>query len=249
MNKIVLVFAALLIAVSGFAQRTADIGIWGGTSTYFGDLKENNPLQPLNLNFGAYYRYNFNARVGFRAQFMTGTFEDSGVIEQVPDSFSKGVQDLSFMVEINFLKFILGVDDTPFTSYVMFGAGVSYFNYQMDPAFIASFNPNHNKGSAIIDESVVAATIPFGFGFKYSIGMRLGIGVEYQVRKMFSDKLDDLDDPLAFEGDIDGDLNTKDEVKYTDATHNNDWAGYLGLHITYKIYTGKKACAAYGSKN
>lgn len=249
MKKIVLVFAAFTIAVSGFAQRTADIGVWGGTSTYFGDLKETNPLQPFSLNLGAYYRYNFNARVGLRAQFLTGTIEETGYIEDIPDTFSKGVQDLSLMVEINFLKYILGERSTPFSSYVLFGAGVSYFNYKMDPGFIATFNPNHNKGSAIIDEPVVAATLPFGFGFKYSLGSRLGIGIEYQVRKMFSDKLDDLDDPLAFEGDINGDPTIIEEVTYTDGTHNNDWSGYLGLHITYKIYTGKKACAAYGSKN
>lgn len=248
MKKITLVFAAVLIAVSGYAQRTADIGIWGGTSTYFGDLKETNPIKPFNLNFGAYYRYNFNARVGLRVQFLNGTFEDSGVIEEIPDTFSKGVQDFTLQVEINYLKYILGVDDTPFTSYVMFGAGVSYYNYQMDPAFISTFNPNHNKGSAVIDESVVAANIPFGIGFKYSIGMRLGIGIEYQVRKTFSDKLDDLDDPLAYIGDVNSDGNDE-EVTYTDALHNNDWMGYLGLHITYKIYSGKKPCSAYGSKN
>ena len=33
--------------------------------------------------------------------------------------------------------------------------------------------------------------------------MRLGIGVEYQLRKIFSDKLDDLDDPLAFRNEED----------------------------------------------
>ena len=246
MKKILLVFATVWITVSGNAQVTADIGIWGGSSVYLGDMDETNPLQPLNLNFGGYFRYNFNARVGLRAMFLTGTFSDEGMIEGVPAVFEKSVQDFSLQVEINYLKYILGVEKTPFTSYVMAGIGVAYFPYEMAPAFIASFNPVHNKGSAIVNESVVTPTIPFGIGFKYSLGQRLGIGIEYQMRKLFSDKLDNLDDPLAYITTVNS---IDEEVIYTDKIHNNDWTGYLGIHLTYKIYIGKRACPAYESKN
>ena len=247
MKKILLVFAAVWITVSGNAQITADIGVWGGTSMYLGDLDETNPLQPLNPNFGGYFRYNFNARVGLRAMFLTGGISDEGIIESADTSFSKRVQDFSLQIEINFLKYILGVEKTPYSAYVTAGIGVAYFPYDMDPKFIESFNPNHNKGSYPLNESVMAPTIPFGIGFKYSIGQRLGVGVEYQMRKMFSDKLDNLDDPLAY-NIYNQDGSVKEEIAYTDAIHNNDWSGYLGLHITYKIYMGKKACPAYESK-
>ena len=243
MKKILLVFAAVWITVSGNAQVTADIGIWGGTSVYFGDMDETNPLQPLNPNFGAFFRYNFNSRVGLRVMFLTGSFSDEGVIEGVPTTFSKGVQDLSLQIEINYLKYILGAKKTPYTSYVTAGIGVVYFPYEMDPALIASFNPDYNKGRAVVEEPVIATTIPFGIGFKYTLGQRLGIGIEYQMRKMFSDKLDNLDDPLAYIN------NDNEEITYTDMTHNNDWSGYLGIHLTYKIYIGKRACPAYESKN
>ena len=247
MKKILLVFATVWITVSGSAQITADIGIWGGSSVYLGDIDEANALQPFNPNFGGYFRYNFNARVGLRAMFLTGTFADEGLIEGTVTSFSKSVHDFSMQVEINYLRYILGEQKTPFTSYVTGGIGVAYFPYDMDPAFIAGFNPQHNKGSEIISESVIATTIPFGIGFKYSIGQRLGIGIEYQMRKLFSDKLDNLDDPLAYENiKSDG---SKEEFTYTDMIHNNDWTGYLGIHLTYKVYIGKKACPAYGSKN
>jgi len=246
MKKILLVFAAVWITVSGNAQVTADIGIWGGTSVYIGDLDETNPLQPVNPNFGAYFRYNFNSRVGLRAMFLTGSFSDEGVIEGVETSFTKNLQDLSLQIEINYLKYILGAKKTPYTSYVTAGIGVAYFPYEMDPAFIAGFNPAHNKGNAIIDESEIATTIPFGIGFKYTLGQRLGIGIEYQMRKIFSDKLDNLDDPLAYITVTNG---ISEEITYTDMIHNNDWSGYLGIHLTYKIYIGKRACPAYESKN
>lgn len=242
MKKIVLVFAAVWITVSGFAQKTADIGIWGGTSLYYGDLDEANPLQTFNLNYGAYFRYNFNSRVALRAMILSGTFSSDGLIEGVPAAFNKSVQDLSLQVEINYLKYILGVKNTPYTSYVMAGLGIAYFPYEMDPAVIATFNPDHNKGNTAIKESVLANTIPFGIGFKYNLGTRLGMGIEYQMRKMFLDKLDNLDDPLAY---INGEGK---QVVYNDGVHNNDWSGYLGIHITYKIYIGKRACPAYDRK-
>jgi hypothetical protein len=36
------------------------------------------------------------------------------------------------------------------------------------------------------------------WGKIYNLGPRLGIGAEYQMRKLFSDKLDNVDDPLSF---------------------------------------------------
>ena len=243
MKKILLVFATVWITVSGFAQKTADIGIWGGTSNYFGDMNEALPFQTFNLNFGAFFRYNFNSRVGLRAMFLTGSFAQEGVIEGTPWTFNKNVQDLSLQVEINYLKYILGEKNTPFSSYVTVGLGVVYFPYEMDPALIAFFNQEHNKGDAAIEESVIATTIPFGIGFKYNIGRRLGVGIEYQARKYFSDKLDNLDDPLAIRA-----KGENEEIIYTSAVHNNDWSGYLGVHLTYMIYLGKSACPVYDKK-
>ena len=77
---------------------------------------------------------------------------------------------------------------------------------------------------------------------KFNLGIRLGIGVEYQIRKIISDKLDNLDDPLAFRNDDD------ELITYTDFIHNNDWPGFLGVHLTYKIYLGKRVCPAYDVK-
>jgi hypothetical protein len=244
MKKLLLVFLTVWITVSGFAQKTADIGIWGGTSIYFGDMSEAPPFQTFNLNFGAYFRYNFNARVSARAMILTGNFKQQGEIEGTPWTFDKSVQDFSLQVEINYLKYILGEKKTPFSSYVTAGVGMVYFPYEVLSSSIAQFNPEHPdvKNPKDYNESEVAPTIPFGIGFKYNIGRRLGVGIEYQMRKIFSDKLDNLDDPLSF-------YNPQEElIKYTSSIHNNDWSGYLGVHLTYMIYIGKSACPVYDSK-
>jgi opacity protein-like surface antigen len=264
MRKIVLVFIAVIFTVSGFAQKSADIGIWGGSSTYIGDIKEAPPMQTFNLNFGAFFRYNFNARMAMRAQFLTGNHSAEGWVEDIVDwNFSKKAQDISFMMEINYLKYILGERKAPVTPYIMGGLGIVYFPYFVsDVSNIISdvtniindiYHPigiNPKIGKEFIPmlntESVVTMSIPFGFGVKFSVGQRIGVGIEYQMRKLLNDKLDDLDDPLSFETvNNDGDTET---IKYSDFLHNNDWPGYLGLNVTYKIDLDRKACPAYDRK-
>lgn len=250
MKKIVLVFIAVFLTVSGFAQKTADIGIWGGTSSYWGDVKGVPPIQAFNPNFGAYFRYNFNKRVGLRFQFLTGKFAADGTVEDIPWTFEKGVQDVSLMAEINYLNFVLGNKKTPFTPYILAGVGVMYFPYELDDTDLvqlALINPVNPllANSTDVNESSVTASIPLGFGIKFSIGERLGIGAEYMVRKIFNDKLDDLDDPLTFSS---SNVGGEETINYTNFLHNNDWPGYMGVHITYKIYLSPKACPAYDRK-
>lgn len=247
MNKILLVFSVILMTVSGKAQKTADIGLWGGTTGYFGDIDGAAYFQQFNPNFGAYYRYNFNSRVSLRAQFITGNIGVEGNLESVPDTFKKGVQDFSLQAEINYLKYVLGNKNTRYTSYVLAGISFSGFNYKGDSVLIRQVNQEYDM-TRIWEEYTVSPALAFGIGFKYSLTDRLGVGIEYQMRKLFTDKLDDLDDPLSYEKDLNGD-GIKEAIKYSDPLHNNDWIGYLGLHVTYKIYVGKRACPAYESKN
>ncbi len=236
---------AVGLTVSGFAQKSADIGIWGGSSAYFGDIREASPFQSFNLNVGAYFRYNFNARVALRTQFLTGSFSSSGLVEHVPFEFKKNAQDISAMMEINFLKYVLGEKKTPFTPYILGGIGVMYFPFTSNADTMLAINPNYPVQENI-NESVVALTIPFGIGIKVSLGKRFGIGAEYQMRKLFSDKFDDVNDPLSFtKENEDGSFET---IEYSTLLHNNDWPGYLGIHLTYKLYLNQRECPAYDRK-
>ncbi len=251
MKKLLLVFVTVLITVSGYAQKTADIGIWGGSSTVFGDMDENLPFQSFNLNYGAYFRYNVNARIGVRAMFLHGQFAGNGEVETAPWGFDKSVEDFSVQAEINYLRYILGSKKMKFSPYVTIGLGMAYFTYNLRPTEIAAFNPDYpglyDAGGNLnpdSEEKVATPTLPFGIGIKYTLGERLGIGVEYQMRKYLSDGLDDLDDPLSYVS-----ASTGEVISYNNGSHNNDWGGYLGVHITYKVYIGKKACPAYDSKN
>jgi len=237
-----MVFAAVLYTFSGMAQNTADVGVWGGASAYWGDMTKVNYNQSVNPLFGAYFRYNFNSRYSIRAMYLTGKVGAVGEMENIPWDFNKPVHDFSVQMEINYLKYILGIKKTPFSPYILGGVGVMYYNYSLDPAAIYSFNPSHNKGIVQTENSVMALTLPFGMGIKTHIGSRFGVGVEVLFRKVFDDRLDNLDDPMAY-------IKNGKEVTYTDFIHNNDYTAYLGIHLTYMIYMGEKPCPAYDSKN
>ncbi|MDD4109008.1 MAG: DUF6089 family protein, partial [Prolixibacteraceae bacterium] len=140
MKKIVLAFTAIILTVSVFAQPSADIGIWGGSSTYWGDVKEVPPMQTFNLNLGAYFRYNFNSRISLRAMFLTGNFAADGFVEDINWTFSKMAQDLTVMAEINYLKYILGNKKTLFTPYILGGFGMMFFPYTLDPVRLEPIN-------------------------------------------------------------------------------------------------------------
>ena len=243
MRRIILFTFGLLLTVSGYTQQTADLGIWGGGTNYQGDI-ENYSFTNLSFPaFGAYFRYNFHYRTSIRAMFLTGNVAGAGVVQNHNFEFKKNVQDLTVQAEINYLRYMLGNKKASFSSYLTAGLGVMYYPYDYDPVFITSINPSHNKGVAEARHSVVTATIPFGMGFKFNLGSRMGLGVEYQMRKLLNDRLDNLDDPLAH-------YNSEgNEVTYRNIFHNNDLVGFLGLHLTYKIYLGSKPCPAYDIKN
>jgi hypothetical protein len=246
MRKIVLWFAGVLLSVSGFSQMTADFGLWGGLSGYFGDIEGNTLTQPSFPVLGALYRLNFNQRVSARAMLQTGKVGAEGFIQNTTWQFDKNVLDVSLQVEINYLRYMVGNKRYPFTSYIT--AGVGGIRYSYDPPYMYTFNPenpllNYNDNPDDSRDSDKNKhphfTLPFGMGFKFNFFKKIGLGVEYQMRKIFNDGLDNLNDPLAHyneQGKI---------VTYTDYVHNNDWISYLGMQLTFNFNIGSKACPAY----
>jgi hypothetical protein len=243
MRKIIFLLTGIILSISGYSQVTADIGFWGGGAGYLGDIEENTLTQMSVPFLGAFFRYNFHQRASARLMFMSGPVEATGAIQNYNWIFKKNVNELTLQAEINYLKYMIGNRKASFTPYLTAGLGVMYFTYYRRPHEVGVFNPHHLIGFADGEEGEISTVLPFGMGFKFNIGSRVGVGVEYQMRKIFNDRLDDLDDPLAHYND-EGAL-----IKYTDFIHNNDWTGYLGLYLTYKIYIGSRPCPAYDSIN
>ena len=199
-------------------QQTADFGLFAGGAIPFSDYTKTKMFQSVKPTGGLFYRYNFNSRISFRVNAFYGNVGAVGYIdnEVVPFRFEKGVWDISTVVEINYLDFILGVDKMKFSPFVTYGVGMSFY-------------PN------VLGVGQVSFNIPIGIGAKYSISKRWGVGAEITTRKLFKDNLDNWNDPYTI-------VNLP---KVNDWLHNNDWINYMGFTVTYKFYWGARPCATY----
>ena len=260
MKRIVLVTLGVLLMSNIFAQQSADVGIWGGTGTYFGDMTKIDLQSSLKPAYGAYLRYNFNPRYGVRLGLITGQIGAEGEYEGRSMLFEKRVTDVDILGEFNFFRYIMGKKKNSITTYLLGGFGVSMFKYDYAPNFLR--NEVHlgylndpivlNDFPELLDEDsydkdIMGLHATLGFGFKFNIGERWGVGAEAQLKKYFNDKLDELDDPRkSYSVDINGNGMW---TNYTDTWHNNDWTVYLGVHVTYKFYLGKNECPVYENLN
>jgi len=237
MKRLFVVFLIGLMVFKALGQPSLDVGIFGGEGTYFGDMTKTNFSKSVNPAYGAFARYNFNPRYGLRFNVINGTIGADGEFESKYWNFNKNVLDISLQFEFNFFKYIVGDKTTPYSTYIFFGVGVQSYDYSKDSVSLAPLvDPSYFEN---VESSgpVLCPTIPFGLGFKVNLSKRWGLGIEGGLRKTFSDKLDDLDDPLSYtdpSGDPPG------QVKFTDQYHNNDWTAYAGLHLVYKLIYGNK---------
>lgn len=236
MKQVLIIFLIGLMVFKAQAQPSLDIGVFGGAGTYFGDMTKIEFSESVNPAYGAFVRYNFNPRYALRLNVFNGKIGAEGEfnnqlwnvdpITKVPVtnewSFNKSVMDVSLQFEWNFFKYIVGHKETPYTTYIFGGVGMQFYD---NPDSISGYDVDNDRSSEI------TATIPFGLGFKFNLSKRIGLGIEGGLRKTFSDKLDDLDDPLSYK---------LPETKYTDQYHNNDWTAYAGIHLVYKLFYGYK---------
>ena len=231
MKQLFIVFLIGFMAFEALGQQSVDVGIFGGAGTYFGDMTKTKLSKSINPAYGAFMRYNFNPRYALRFNVLNGSIGSEGEFESQPWDFKKNVTDISLQFEFNFFKYIVGDKETPYSTYLFAGVGLQYYDYTIDHTQLEPLVDISKKGS------VFSPTIPFGLGFKFNVSKRIGLGIEAGLRKTFSDKLDNLDDPLS----IDYSVNPPVEVsKYTDSFHNNDWTAYVGVHLVYKLIYGNK---------
>ena len=267
MKRFFVIIFSILTFSSISAQNTADIGIWGGIGSYIGDVTNVDKASSLNPNVGLFFRYNYNSRVSLRTSAMFGTIGASGQFEEKSWKFDKFMTDLSVMGEFNFFRYIMGSKRYNATPYLMGGVGVSLFNYTYepsDPQFYQALYylnttqlnvlPTDVRGEITTakDDPVIGLNIPVGFGFKFNVGSRVGVGIEAILRKYFNDKIDNLDDPRKYftvTGTDAGGQPVGNWTSYNDFLHNNDFTIHLGVHLTYRFYRGGKECPVYENIN
>ena len=186
MKRIVTFFLIAFIVFETHGQQSVDVGFFGGAGTYFGDMTKTEWQKSINPAYGAFMRFNFNPRYALRFNVLNGNIGAVGEFDYSDQNgkywdFNKNVLDISLQFEFNYFKYIVGDKETPYSTYIFGGVGMQTYGFNIDN----------------IDGSEISPTVPFGLGFKFNLGKRVGLGIEAGLRKSFSDKLDNLDDPLT----------------------------------------------------
>lgn len=222
------VLAVLLLAIMVQSRCLAqedyrfDFGAGVGMSGYLGDANTSNLFQNPGWDIELFLRYIINPRLGLKTNFYAGGLR--GNSEQMSNVFPNG-QNFKFsttfyeigeLFEFNFFEY---------------GIGESYRKLKKISPYITA---GLSATLWTVDKSVYAGfTIPFGIGVKFKPSKRVNLGLEFLMKKVFSDRLDgtDLEDPFTIKSAF---------------AKNTDWYSTLTLTISYEF---SKRCATCNYKD
>ena len=219
---------ALLLALTALVPARAqedyrfDIGAGIGMTGYLGDANTANMWSSPSWDAEILFRYIVNPRINLKTNFYIGGLNgDSSKMENVfPDAanfkFSTTFYELGEMFEFHFFNYGMGESYRKlkrWTPYITAGVGVT------------AWSVDSKAGAAF--------TFPLGVGFKFKPSLRWNLGLEFLMKKTFSDKLDGeaLSDPLGIKSSF---------------MKNTDWYSTLTLTISYEF---SKRCAVCNYKD
>ena len=200
------------------SQLKVDGGFFAGTSYYLGDINPDRQFYDISPAFGVLLKFPLNTRYDLRTQINYGSFRGndadfSNEFQRVRDaSFSMSLIDANFIGEYNFFPFKYNERRKVFSPYLFLGV-----------AYDQIIATNTSGGGSL--------SIPFGVGVKYYLQKNVKIGLEWSLRKTFTDS-------------VDGVINPGNE-QYKSFFSNNDWYSFTGFFITFGLFQGNNNCPAY----
>jgi len=199
-----------------------DIGGGVGMTGYLGDANTANLWKNPGWDAELLLRYIFNPRWSLKTNFYVGGLRGNSesMTNVFPDNrnfkFSTTFYELGELAEFNFFNY---------------GIGETYRK-------LKRISPYITAGIGILMWTVEGKTnasfcIPFGVGVKFKPAKRWNLGLEFLMKKTFSDKLDgpDLSDPYKIKSSF---------------MKNTDWYSTLTLTISYEF---SKRCAVCNYKD
>ncbi|MDE7345885.1 MAG: porin family protein [Muribaculaceae bacterium] len=206
---------------SGQEDYRYDVGGGIGMTGYLGDANTSSLLSHPGLDGMLLFRYMKSPRIAFKTGLYVGTLsgDTKDMTDVLPDAaqfkFSTTFFELSEMFEFNFFNYGIGENYRKlkrWSPYIAAGAGATLWTTD--------------------GYTGVAFTLPFGVGAKYKINERLNLGLEFLMKKTFSDRLDGpmLSDPHAIKSGF---------------AKNTDWYSTLSVTLSYEF---SKRCATCNYK-
>jgi len=275
--------------------QTLDAGLFGGGAYYLGDINPSLHFVSSQPAYGGFFRFNYRDRWGVRIAatqsklkaddkdftqintvqtYLSDDFniDDPNLIYYAVSNrglnFETDITELSFQVEINFFPFFVGSRKNTWTPYIFAGMAMYLYNPRpIDGGVNLRDLGTEGQGYQGRPEAYgnIGFAIPFGMGFKFSLNKRLGLGIEWGMRKTFNDYIDDIsstyyldlygynpDEGIYYAPNPENpseiiSFPITDDVYYSDPTfshkkgekrgdqYNNDWYAFYGISLSFKI--------------
>ena len=206
----------LLLAVQTRAQID-EVGFGFGGMTYAGDISRGYRILKSKPAGTLFVRQNLNDFLSMKFGVAAGRIAASDSDNPIDAfaaarnaSFDISVIEFSMMLEYHFLDFRSASPRARWSPY--FTGGLALFamsGHQAKPRPYSNFQPS----------------VPIGFGIKYILNPKWMIGIEWGVRKLFFDYLDNVSE---------GDPQSKN-YQYGN-WYDNDTYYYAGLTLSYAFY-------------
>lgn len=260
------------VYAQGFTKKrdsgSKELCLFGGMAYYIGDLNQTGHFMYQDPAGGLGFRYNINSRFALRANAWVGKVHasdgnsNSAVQRQRNLSFESLIIEGSAQAEFNFYPFKIGTDEF-FSPYIFIGAGGFHFNPQAkigsDKYDLRQLS-TEGQGTAAKPGSkrykLTQLTMPFGLGFRWSIGRHVGIGFEWGMRKTFTDYIDDvsttypdavaLNSPEAIilsDRTLNKDPNISNIGRQRGDSKNQDWYSFTGIILSFTLPQKEAPCA------
>jgi hypothetical protein len=273
LNIILRIFLIIFINIEYiYAQRT-EIGFLLGGSYYIGDLNPKKHFLGTQPALGVIYRYNLNTRFAWKSNFYAGRLQNSDALSKADEkrnlSFRSYIAEVSTQIEFNFFDYMTGDVKKPFSPYIFGGISIFKFNPQAEyDGKWYDLQPLSTEGQGTTEfpdrhpYSTIAFAIPFGMGLKLAIVQKFCFGLEWGIRKTFTDYIDDVSktypDPLILKSEVSDiaailsdraikTFNSSNTGLQRGNSKNNDWYSFAGIFFTYKI-PRPTSCPAFKKK-
>jgi len=254
-----------LFFISSVNAQEMDVGILGGGTYYLGELNPGKQFLFTRPAFGGLLRINLDNRWAARLNILRGAMAGDDRVSKVNETrnlrFKSSITEISVIGEFNFLEYFTGSKINYFSPYLLVGPG--YFIFNPKAPWDGNYYELNDIGTEGTDNNykLYGFTAIFGFGFKYSLTNRIGISLEWGMRKTFTDYLDDISTEYYIDFDNVGNITYEEllsdlsEQKHDPGMQrgnpqNNDWYSFAGFSLTYRFKLGEKTtCREFEKSN
>jgi opacity protein-like surface antigen len=262
--RIVITFSILCLVDFCFSQRQnlrsrSEIGVFFGGAYYIGDLNPTGHFKNSKFAYGGMYRFNVHSRLAIRANFTYGNVLGDDVHATIAVnknrnlSFKSEIYEGAAGIEFNYFPFQIGHSKYKATPYLLAEIGLFHMNpktkYNGDWIELQPIG-TEGQGTSLNQNSQYRKTqfvIPLGLGFRVSLSDRVSFGLEYGIRKTFTDYLDDVGssnyvDPILL-SEISGPLAADLSNRSLDGSRfgrrgnsaTKDWYSFFGMTLSMKV--------------